>query len=440
MATAAEDVGAPLAVDDPIRRRASARLALRLYVIAFVLLSVIGWGLEIAGRADVGDVSIDHSALFHPEEDFRDHAAFGDLTDVKERTVHLSAAALRKPDAVAFPYPPASAFLFKFFNQGFRNGVAAYLCCFGLIAIIAILLVAIRMGRALPLAWAALAVTVLLGSAQIFCANRGNLELFSATFAAAGLGLFLGGFGWAAAVLIGLAMCVKPFPAALLLLFLWRRQWAQAAVALAVCLVLSISALYILGPSVAAAGKIILACWGDYFYQQVLVLNIVQELKTDHSLMDAVKMLLWRLLGDDSLAVRLTDSDLPVWARLDLWTRFFEVFAILAVTGTAWYFRRKPILNQVFALVLLMLLLPYISSEYTLMLLYLPCAVLLLWISRDEWAASTGQMVLLALPLAMIFAPLNVVGVYSGVVKTLLLLGLFGYIAVVPLQRTNTSQ
>jgi hypothetical protein len=435
-ATAAEAVGAPVVV----RRHASARTALRWYLIVFVLLSAIGWGIEIAGRADVGDVSADYSALFHPEENFQDRATYGDLTDLKGRTVHLSAAALRQPDAVAFPYPPAAALLYRLFNQGFSNGVVAYLSCFSLIAVIAVVLVAIRLGRAHPLAWIALFVTALLGSSQIFCANRGNFELFSTTFAAAGLGLLLGGFGWAAAVLVGLAMCVKPFPAALLLLFLWQRQWAKAALAVGVCITVSIVALHTLGPSVGAAGKIILACWGDYFQQQVLVLNIVQELKTDHSLMDALKVVLWRLLGDDFLNVKLTDSDLPVWARLDLWVRLVEVFAVVAGGCVAWFFRRRPALNQIFALLLMMLLLPYISAEYTLMLLYLPCAVLLLWISRDEWAASTRQMVTLALLLAMILAPLNVFGVYSGIAKTILLLSLFSFIAIVPMERTAVSR
>ncbi|AFL87814.1 Protein of unknown function (DUF2029) [Terriglobus roseus DSM 18391] len=407
--------------------------ALRWYLIVFVVLAAMGWGLEIAGRADVGDVSIDHSALFHPEEDFHDRAAFGDLTDVKDRTVRLSAAALHKPGFVAFPYPPAAAFLFKFFNQGFSNGPAAYLCCFGLIAVVAVGLVAMRLGRGQRLALAVLLTTALLGSSQIFCANRGNLELFSGTFAAAGLGLFLGGFGWAAAVAVGLAMCVKPFPALLLLLFLWRRQWAQAALAIAVCVLVSTAALYVLGPSVPAAAKIILTCWADYFNQQVVVLNIVQELKTDHSLMDAVKLVLWRVLGDDFLDVKLTDSDLPVWARLDLWVSFFEVFAVFAAAFVAWFFRRGPVLNQVFALVLLMVLLPFISSEYTLMLLYLPCAVLLVRMSQGGWAGSPRQMATIAVLLALLFAPLNVLGVYAGLAKTVLLLGLFGFVARVPL-------
>ena len=413
-------------------RYASARIALFVYLIVFILMSAVGWGLEIAGRAGVGNVSTDYSALFHPQEDFRDHAAYGDVTDLADRTIHLSAAALRRPGAVPFPYPPAAAFLFKFFNHAFRNGAAAYLCCFGLIALIAVVLVARRLGRAQRLAWAVLFLTAGLGSAQIFCANRGNLELFSTSFAAAGVALFLAGFGWAAAVAIGLAMCVKPFPAILLLLFLWRRQWAQAGVALGVFLALSIVALHVLGPSVGAASKIIAACWGDYFNQQVVVLNIVQELKTDHSLMDAVKLVLWRLLGDDFLNVKLTDSDLPIWARLDLWVRFFELFAVCTVGCVAWFFRRRPVVHQVFALVLLMLLLPYISAEYTLMLLYLPCAVLLIRISRDEWTASTRQMVTLAVLLALLFAPLNALGIYAGVVKTLLLLGLFFFITVVP--------
>jgi hypothetical protein len=61
-------VSASLAVDDPVRGQASARIALGLYRVVFVLLSAIGWSMEIAGGADFGDVSTDHSALFHPEK------------------------------------------------------------------------------------------------------------------------------------------------------------------------------------------------------------------------------------------------------------------------------------------------------------------------------------------------------------------------------------
>jgi hypothetical protein len=421
-------------------RSASIRAALLCYLIIFITLSAVGWGIEIAGRAEVVDVSTDYSALFHPFEDFHDGAAFGDFADMADRTVHLSAGSLRRPGAVSFPYPPASAFLMKLLNHGYARGAVAYLVCFAFIATLAVFLVARRLGRAQPLTWVVLFVTVLLGSPQIFCANRGNLEIFSSAFAAGGLALFLGDYAWIAAVSIGLAMCVKPFPAVLLLLFVWRKQWAHVALALGVCLTVSVTALHFLGPSVGAAGKIIAACWGDFFQQQVLVLNILPELKTDHALMDAVKVVLWRVLGDDSLDLKLTDSDLPVWARLDLWARFFEIFAVCASICVAWFFRSKPVLNQIFALVLLMLLLPYISAEYTLMLLYLPCTVLLVQFSRNEGVKSPGMGIAVAVLLALLFAPLNVSGIYEGAVKTLVLLALFCFISVVPMRVTTQER
>jgi len=413
------------------RREVATRIALRYYLFLFMFVAALGWGLEWAGHRG-WDVSINQSAFFHPTEDWVDHFAYGDLTDLAARTAHLSGPGLRKPGDVPFPYMPACALIVYALNHVTGHAAAVYLGLFAVAVLVALVLVIRRMGGRHMLAWPVLVLTALFGSAQIFCANRANVELFSCSLTAGGLALFLAGSPWAAAVMLGLAMSVKPFPALLLLLFLWRKQWAQAVAAVAVCGVVTVAALFVVGPTVPVAWHAITACWGDYFQQQVLVLNIMQELKTDHSLMDAVKLVIWQVSpGIDLQDEKLTAAyhGLSLWYRLDLWARFFQLVSVVAAGWVAVKFAKRPVMNQVFALVLLMLLLPYISSEYTLMILYLPCSVLLLWMSRDAWVATERQMVFAAVAFALLFAPLNVLGVFAGFVKCSLLLAVLCFVA-----------
>jgi hypothetical protein len=395
---------------------------------------MLGWGIEIAGRCGVPWVSTDFSALFHPDNNFHDANAFTDLTDFADRTAHLTGPGLRQPGDAPFPYPPAAAFLFRFFNHAFAEPEAAYLWSFALCALAATCMVSWRIGPRRPLAQAVLWVTALLGSSQIFCANRGNLEWMHSAAAAAGLALFLGGAGWAAAVIIGLAMSIKPFSALLLLLFVWRRAWMQGALACMVCLFVSGVSLHFLGPSVPEVWRALSACWADYYHQQVVTLNILQVLKTDHSLMDTVRILLWRfgLHGGAPPQMELVaGSGVPLMLRLDLWAKVFQEVAIAAVLWALVRFRRMPALSQVFALVLLMLLLPYASSEYTLMLLYLPAAVLLV---RGEVRWDMAVM------LALVFAPLNVFGVFAGALKAALLVGILCRVVVRPVGLTERGE
>jgi len=410
--------------------------ALRWYLSVFLLLALVGWGTEILGRAGVRWVDGDYSALFHPSSQFGDVSAFTDLTDFAARMKYLSGNTLREGIA-PFPYPPAAAFVFRFF-LGFGDPAEAYLwgfgACFG-VAVVAAMWACRRCTTARGPACAAVGATLLLGSPAIFCANRGNLEWVNWAPAVLAVCLWLRGRTWSAAVALALAMSVKPFPALFLLLFLWKRQWRQAALAVALCAGVSAAALWALGPDIATAARGVGDGWQAYALLYVRTVRVEQELRFNHSLMDMVKVPIWFVLDHRQYDPRelAAASGVPWWARLDWWARAAEAVAGCAVAWVWWRFGEMPTLNRIFALTLLLLLLPFASAEYTLMLLYLPWALLLLAMTSVPWEASRGTMLRLLLPCAALFSPLNFLSCFTGFAKTLLLLWLLWQVGTVKL-------
>jgi len=103
------------------------------------------------------------------------------------------------------------------------------------------------------------------------------------------------------------------------------------------------------------------------------------------------------------------------------------------IASAAWYFWKKPVLNQLFAIVLIMVITPPVSFDYTLMSLWLPCGALLIALIRGE----VRRAALFLIPLAILFTPQSYIRVglipYGGQLKALLALFLLAAAARFPL-------
>ena len=109
--------------------------------------------------------------------------------------------------------------------------------------------------------------------------------------------------------------------------------------------------------------------------------------------------------------------------------------AILIACG--FYFWRKPLLNQLFAVVLLILLLPPVSGDYTLLHLYLPWGVFMIFLVRDVGRGridfSLKKSLRIIIPCAVILTPQSYLtlqgGGFAGQIKALVLIALLFAIA-----------
>jgi hypothetical protein len=113
------------------------------------------------------------------------------------------------------------------------------------------------------------------------------------------------------------------------------------------------------------------------------------------------------------------------------------VIAPLIAFTTFLWFRKKFVLNQTFAIVLVILLLAPVSADYTSWLLYLPFSVWVYWLVRDVTVGAVNvtlrSILAIGLPLAILFTPQNYVGYSAGTLHTLLLFFLLAVAAVVPM-------
>ena len=87
----------------------------------------------------------------------------------------------------------------------------------------------------------------------IFTADRGNLEGVIALILGTGLVLFVMGRYYGAAVFIGLAASIKPFPGLFLLLLLRKKLYREFAVGVTAMVCTTLLALTALGPNPIAA-------------------------------------------------------------------------------------------------------------------------------------------------------------------------------------------
>lgn len=192
----------------------------------------------------------------------------------------------------------------------------------------------------------------------------GNMELCLFIMIAAALILMLRGYGYIAAVIIGIAGSMKLFPFILLGLFLSRRQYRQMFVGFLSAAILYPIALWMECPSLPIAIRGMRT--GAGAISKGLVLQWHQaETAFDHSIFGIFKQTM-HLLG-------YSNTQPP--------GRVTVYMAIAAFTGIVLYFwkiRRLPLMNQILALIIAAILLPPMSSDYTLLHLYTPWAFLVL--------------------------------------------------------------
>ena len=318
--------------------------------------------------------------LYTPER------SFDDLIIYHPRFPAFATPAFFDPPWYPFTYPAPVALLYRAFYT-FPDYVTAFLVTAGTLVAAAIaLFTRVLRSRSAPwrLVLLLLVPTILCAYPLAFEFQQANLEIFVTVFTTLGLWLFCRGKAWPAAILFGLAASLKLFPIAFLVLFLTRRQYRQAAAAAAIALATILLSLWIACPNLSNALHGMQA--GAAFFQHEYALRTTTAF--DHSLFALLKA--------------ATVLRHPAQALLDPATlTVYLAGAALIAAVVCLRLRRLPLLNQVLALSVLAVLLPPVSFDYTLLNLYAPWALLVLFtLETPEAPGLTPAFVSFAILLA----------------------------------------
>lgn len=266
-----------------------------------------------------------------------------------------------------FQYPAPAALLYKGFYSIPRHPLPAFLLLTAFpVAFLARALrnAMVRRGIQAPVASAFVGSTLLVSYPFWFEYYQGNMEICIFLMLAVGIVAYLRDHFYLAAILIGLAASMKVFPFIYLALFLSRRHIRPLAAGVITALISNLVSLWLVCPSLVIAYRGIEAGFAknriDYMLRYLPV-----ETGFDHSLFGFIKRAAHGALG----------NNLPPNLL-----RTYLVFS--AFTGLALYFgriRHLPILNQILCLCIAAILLPPTSHDYTLLHLYVPWALLLLY-------------------------------------------------------------
>jgi hypothetical protein len=273
-----------------------------------------------------------------------------------------------------------------------------------------------------------LALSVILSYPLMCLLERANMEGFIWAVLALGFTAFVVRHHMAAGLLFALAASMKLFPGVLLLLLLARKRYKEFALSVVAVAVFTVISLRLLGPSLSTEIAEVRAGMKQMTATYYMAYRRV-EIQYDHSLFALLKQFLYLHYRRDTPALnnKIRAAGLPYLA--------------LAITGFAtlyWFrIRKLPLLNQAIALIVLAVILPYMSGEYTLNHLFFAGALFLLFLARDvaterESISWPAARVMLAC-FAFIFA-LGPFGRIAGQLKTCALMVLLLSVLIVPMR------
>ena len=396
------------------------------YLAVLVLISALEWIPVLAGMA------LQHHSLPYRSPLFDPAGRYDDWNNFVQRTLHFGEPGMlsRRDLGLPYPYPLPSIWIFILFEHLVRNTLALYLLCGTGIFLLAAAAFSLHLRRihagALPqiVVWA----TLLLGSPALFLLDRANIEVFLWLLLLGGVVSFVYQRPYLAATFFALAAAMKIYPALLLLLFVPRRQGKALLFGIGVAAAATLVSLQVVGPNIPAAlGDM---AWGAVVLRKYQIVALAENsLRFDHSLFGFAKQsyFVLKYLRYGGVA---SPPEFP---------RLFKIYSVLAPLCFAvlyWFrLRTLPMLNQLCALVLLALLLPYVSYEYTLVHLYLCFGAFLLYLhERSSLPAFRPTLPATAIMLcfAVIFAPVaRLVGYHvQAQVKCLALLVLLGLVLI----------
>jgi hypothetical protein len=391
---------------------------LRIYVVTLLALTAFAWGIVGIRGAILHEPYPRNTLFFEPQ------VRFSDFLDLSARVPHMREPhVLSRTDIKSFypypypyPYPTPSFYVFVFFVRLFPHPLRAYLIFVLFSFVLATCFFSLHVNRATRRELPEIAVwsTFLLGFPLQFLIDRGNIE------AVIWVLILLGAVAYArnrmlpSAILWSLAASMKIFPGLLFMLFIARRKFGTFVVAIASTIAFSLLALAGIGPTIhqaaAESSKSATFLMDKYIVQH-------DNAGFDHSLFQAVKHAIYAEASTHKgRTVPLIISTVPANRKA---LRIYNIVIPLAAVLLYWFrLRHLPLLNQFIAYIVLCVLLPYVSGEYTLVHMYIAWAAFLLFLLNDV-ATARVQIPARAIhailfSCAVIFVPLSYLVISDG--------------------------
>jgi Glycosyltransferase family 87 len=347
--------------------------SLRTYCWALAALTLIAWAAAWFNGSVLHLPYPWDSPLFDPQ------ARFSDLTDYYYKIHHLSQGGPGLARGLPiFVYPAPALFVYSFFILLFPYPVLAFLVFSEVVFIVGFATLRRTIGsggQVSRLVNATLALTFVCSYPMLFLLDRANIEIVVFVFAYAGLVCFVNEAFLASSVFFAAAACIKPFPLLFFYLFLKKKRYKEIALAVVIVGIVNLIAMEWLGPTLPLAYASLQE--GATAFLNTYVLSYRKdEIQFDHSLFSCVKQAIQLYLGwPPAEAMRR--------ATLAAYFVYMPAASFLVI-WCGWYFWRKPVLNQLFAVVLLMLVVPPVSYDYTLIAVYLLWGTFLICLTRDD--------------------------------------------------------
>ncbi|HEX3968646.1 MAG TPA: glycosyltransferase family 87 protein, partial [Edaphobacter sp.] len=302
---------------------------------------------------------------------------FSDFTDLSERVFHMGEPhVLSRIDIKAihpfpfpYPYPTPSFYVFVFFVKLFPlHSLRAYLIFVLLSFFLATCFLSLRVRRATPQKLPQIAIwsTLLLGFPLQFLLDRGNIEGVIWLLILLGAVAYTRNRSVVAAIVWGLAASMKLFPGLLFVLFLARRRFGAFAVGIAATATFSLLALAGIGPTIHQA-SLDSSKSATFLIEKYIIPDDTSGF--DHSLFEGIKHVIHVAAAfHGNRTVPLIVSTMPANRKA---LSVYNIVIPLAAILLYWFrLRRLPLLNQFIAYIVLCVLLPYVSGDYTLVHMY----------------------------------------------------------------------
>ena len=268
--------------------------------------------------------------------------------------------------------------------------------------------------------------------------KQANMEICSWVLLALGLWAFMRGRGYAAAACFGIAGALKVAPFLYLGLFLAKRQYRHILFAFLSAAAVTVPSLWLVYPHIGDSWRLTNLAISRFRTFQTLGPTFVTLgqmdpfLAFDHSAFALLKKFIYGHISAHQLSVLLTAYSATVVVLM-----LFLFFGRI---------RKLPVINQVLCLCVATVLLPPTSFDYTLMGLYLPWALLVLFaVLQDKKAPDPAGLVPAMVCFAILFVPETEIiyhhVAYGGQIKALALISLF-YIGLryrFPLAASNSE-
>jgi hypothetical protein len=282
---------------------------------------------------------------------------------------------------------------------------------------------------------AAIFATGLFGWGTVEALMRGNIEGVMWIPVCIGAVLYARRRYSAAGAAFGVACCLKPFPALWFAVLARHRRYKGIVVGAVTAACLTLASLMAIDPNPLRAYRRLTGP-DTFFVNYIVAFHPMDEMFGDHSLFQSMKTIA-RVVRNGGLHFAWAEymfhpNDPLAWK---LYHAYLPVAAVLGL-ATVWKVWTMPVLNQVFALACVTNVLPFVSGDYSLMVLLIPMGFFLIFLLEDvatgHASMSLGRLLWYLLPCASIMAT-EPLWILHGVLKCLALLLLWGASVFIPL-------